>query len=411
MSRRFFPWIVIFMLCLWGCGSDRRGQITMEHFPQENQNVSQGEEEKDLVTIIEESRQDDTIYLVLKVNKKDQLISFGVTDSPRTVQYSYTDGTRILDKYGNFTSISNLKPGRAVVLGTPDSQARLTTIQITDRSWYQEEIYRYKIDPSIQMLTIGDTKYHYGENVRVFSGKSEVSMDQIGKNDTICVQGIDKEIISVRVTKGHGTIALTNTDLFEGGWINLGTKIYTTITSNMVMEVPEGTYLLSVANDGYGDTKKVKVKRGQLTTVDLSEYEGEGPSFCEMTFAVHVESARVCVDGEEVDISAPVRIKYGVHQLSVEAQGYDAWTRQLVVHSDKATIEIGEEDLSGGDTSSTSTASANTSTDSAITQDDDTSVDTDRSDDTSASRTEAMDSYLDTLSDLIDSLAATTNED
>ena len=132
MSRRFFPWIVIFMLCLWGCGSDRRGQTTMEHFPQENQNVSQGEEEKDLVTIIEESRQDDTIYLVLKVNKKDQLISFGVTDSPRTVQYSYTDGTRILDKYGNFTSISNLKPGRAVVLGTPDSQARLTTIQITE---------------------------------------------------------------------------------------------------------------------------------------------------------------------------------------------------------------------------------------------------------------------------------------
>ena len=58
----------------------------MEHFPQENQDVSQGEEEKDLVTIIEESRQDDTIYLVLKVNKKDQLISFGVTDSPRTVQ-------------------------------------------------------------------------------------------------------------------------------------------------------------------------------------------------------------------------------------------------------------------------------------------------------------------------------------
>ena len=49
---------------------------------------------------------------------------------------------------------------------------------------------------------------------------------------------------------------------------------------------------------------------------------------------------RSTVDGKKVNHKKPIELRYGVHTLGVYAEGYDAWTRQLVVNSAKANIEI-----------------------------------------------------------------------
>ena len=151
----------------------------------------------------------------------------------------------------------------------------------------------------------------------------------------------------MQVTRGHGTIALINTGLFEGGWISLGTKIYAKVTPNMRLEVPEGTYELSVANDGYGDSRQIEVERSQVTTVDLEEDKGAGPKLCQVTFEVNVEGALLYINGEPVDYDGPVELRYGIHRLTVIADGFETWERQLVIHSEETTIQIGEPELSG----------------------------------------------------------------
>ena len=240
MGRHFLQTIMTIgcVLLLTGCGNDKNDRISMDHYPSAVRDES-GTDEMDLEEEIEVSRATgDEIYVVTSLDTEECLIGLGKTDSPRTVQYAYTDSTQIFDHYGQFMSVARLEPGRAVTIGELDSDAKLSTIQLAKDAWYQENITRFSIDTSIGMLTVGDTKYSYDRYLRVFSDDQEISITQVKEGDTISVQGLDKQILAVRVTRGHGTIALTNTELFEGGWISLGTKIYAKVTPNMMLEVP-----------------------------------------------------------------------------------------------------------------------------------------------------------------------------
>ena len=361
----------------------------------------------------------DEIYVVISIDTEKRLIGLALPDSPRTVQYGYTQATQILDDHGQFMSTAKLVPGRVVTIGELDDEAKLTTIQLARSAWYQENISRFSVDPSIGMLVIGDTKYRYDEHLRVFSGDQEISLEQVSENDVISVQGLDKQILSVQVTTGHGTIALMNTELFEGGWISLGTKIYAKVTPDMTLEVPEGTYELSVANDGYGDSKTIEVERAQVTTVDLNEYKGEGPKTCLVTFEIHVQDALLYIDGEPVEYDQPVELRYGVYSLTVIADGFETWERQLVIHSKEATIQIGEPELAQEDEQEDAQESADGSSvisGSAVSEstDDSETVSSEEKGtstaDATGSSTGDYSDYLDTIADLIKSLADMKDE-
>ena len=431
MGKHFLQMIMTIScaLLLCGCGAAEQGTITMEHYPDTaSQAEDAADEEADEAGPVMPPQTDDDIYVVISIDTEKRLVGLGLPDSPRTVQYGYTQATQILDDHGQFMSASRLVPGRAVTIGALDDEAKLTAIQLAEAAWYQENITRFSIDPSIGMFVIGDTKYRYDEHLRVFSGEQEISLEQVSENDVISVQGLGKQILSVQVTTGHGTIALTNTELFEGGWISLGTKIYAKVTPDMILEVPEGRYELSVANDGYGDSKTVEVERAQVTTVDLNEYKGEGPKTCLVTFEIHVEDALLYIDGEPVDYEEPVELRYGVYQLTVIADGFETWERQLVIHSKEATIQIGEPELGEGDdaagddgeaqdTQTQETDTTDNASDSAVTDSADHDSETADSEETGTSPEDVTNSstgdysdYLDTIADLIQSLVKLKDE-
>ena len=108
----------------------------------------------------------------------------------------------------------------------------------------------------------------------------------------------------------------------------------------MSMDVPEGTYTLSVANNGWGGSQEITITRGETTTVDLDALKGDGPKYGKILFTVNAENATVSVDGTQIDYTEPVDLQYGRHILVVKADGYEDWTRYLYVNSEEATILI-----------------------------------------------------------------------
>lgn len=424
MSKHFLRMTITIScaLLLCGCGASDRSTISMEYYPDAVSQTDEMREESDAAVA---SQSENELYVVMSVDTGRRLIGLALPDSARTLQYGYTQATQIMDDYGQYMSTAKLTPGRVVTIGALDDEAKLTTIQLAESAWYQENIKRFSIDPSVGMIVIGETKYHYDEHIRVFSGDQEISLAQVNEDDVLSVQGKDKRILSVQVTKGHGTIALTNTELFEGGWISLGTKIYAKITPDMTLDVPEGHYELSVANDGYGDAKTIEVEREKVTVVDLNEYKGEGPKICQVTFEVYVEGALLYINGGPVDYEEPVELRYGVHKLTVIADGFETWERQLVVHSQEATIQIGEPELTDPESASGDDEDAQSRDDGGDTQD----TDSDDSDGDAPDHAEADDGeegtslddvidsstgnysdYLDTITDLIESLVTGADE-
>lgn len=311
------------------------------------------------------------ILIVSDINSANETIR--VYNYSTGVQYQYYYGltTGFFDKYGNHMSVSDIHQGDVVDISGADSDGKAKRIQKSDKVWTNDAVTNFSVDKDKSVLEIGSSSYRLGERTMIFSGSEVIDTDSITAQDKLSVVGIDKDIVSISVTTGHGTLQLSNTSLFEGSFLQLGDRIFAEITKDMSLDVPEGSYTLAVANNGWGGSADIEIKRGETTKVNLNDLKGEGPKKSSILFEVDVQGAKIYVDGKEIDYTSPVEITYGKHTLKVTADGYDTWTRTLYVNSKEATIQItinDNADSTGSDASgngNNSTATAQTPSETA----------------------------------------------
>ena len=304
------------------------------------------------------------LFLITNNDMQSECLVLEQLASGKQYMYNYSIVTRFLDKYGNRANASYFEPGRVISIGEKDEKGRLLEAQISDEVWEYPDITKYSIDLDRGVFTMGDTNYSYEEDVFIHSDGTINKLSDLNGLDTLRVVGMGKEILSVVVTTGHGTLKLKNTDLFEGSFIQVGTRVFAEITKDMELELPEGKHMVAVANNGYGDTTEIEIVRGQELVLDLDTLKGEGPNIGNILFAVDVADAIIMIDGEAVDYSQVVPIQFGVHTLKVVAEGYETYSKKLFVNSKEATIVIamsGEGTASStGSDSSTGTTGTNT---------------------------------------------------
>ena len=389
-------------VALSGCGRKDDGPVSMKGY------VSGVEAATEEVTQAEES----SLYTVSGADTTLSTMTFLNIDTGRYEQYSYTDGTIFKDRHGSLISAASMVPGKVVTLTLRDKDLILEKVEQSADAWEMDDIGKFSYNEEDKIFTIGDTKYSYDEELQVFSGDAAIELSAVTGQDTLRIQGIDRKVLSVSVTTGHGVIQLVNTQALEGGWLSLNHKNYYKITENMQLEVPEGTYELTVAGNGYGGSTEVAVTRNEQTSVDVDSIKGEDPKYCTLTFAVDVAGALMYIDGSQVDYTQPLQLQYGIHSIQITADGYDTWSKRLYVNSPEAQIEIA---LSGDDTGSTETESTETAG-----NEENTTVEHKHSDSTSDSNSTTgatgstgsssdSDAYRKALSEIIDTLTSNNN--
>lgn len=394
--------LVIFtvFVALSGCGKKDDGPVSMKGYAS---GVEAATEE-------EIQAEESSLYTVSSVDTTLSTMTFLNIDTGRYEQYSYTDGTVFKDRHGSLISAASMVPGKVVTLTLRDKDLILEKVEQSADAWEMDDIGKFSYNEEDKIFTIGDTKYSYDEELQVFSGDAAIELSAVTGQDTLRIQGIDRKVLSVSVTTGHGVIQLVNTQALEGGWLSLNHKNYYKITENMQLEVPEGTYELTVAGNGYGGSTEVAVTRNEQISVDVDSIKGEDPKYCTLTFAVDVAGALMYIDGSQVDYTQPLQLQYGIHSIQITADGYDAWSKRLYVNSPEAQIEIA---LSGDDTGSTETGSTETAG-----NEEDTTVEHKHSDSTSnsggtnsssGSSSSDSDAYRKALSEIIDTLTSNKN--
>lgn len=399
--------------CMSGCAS--KDSLTVQpqsgvHYHTASDNTQTEEAEET----------DEKLYLITSMNSAEESFTAYLFSNGLEYQFHYNLGTKFMDKYGTEVSVANFEPGKVIHTGTIDPSGIVTQVQTADEVWEYDNITRFSVDTDNRMLTIADNRYICDTTTYVFSGDQIITPADITSNDTISVIGMDNRILSVMVTTGHGTLALTNTDLFDGSYLQLDKKVFAQITSNMSMDVPEGTYTLSVANNGWGGSQEITITRGETTTVDLDALKGDGPKYGKILFTVNAENATVSVDGTQIDYTEPVDLQYGRHILVVKADGYDDWTRYLYVNSEEATILIdldasgtgqSSKNSSSGSTQSSETSSESSSESSSGSSKIDKPLDSETSSESTEQSSESIEKdkqdlqdYLSTLSQMLNSL-------
>ena len=355
--------------------------------------------------------QQQEVYLITGIDQTEESLRLYRYADGMEYRFYYGTGTQFFDKYGNRSTMAAFPLGSLVTIGEQTLDGTLSEVQLSDEAWVYEDITRFSVNEEKNMLMIADRKYRYKDNTYVFSGDEKVDMTGIRQGDTLTVVGIDKQILSVNITTAQGTLALKNTSLFEGSFLQLGKKIFTEITPDLTLQVPEGKYTLTVANNGWGGSKKIKIKRGKTTTVDLNELKGEGPQYGKIKFSIDVEDALLLVDGKQTETGKTLKLTYGSHDVTVYADGYDVWKRNLYVNSPEATIIIKLKDEEDSESSGTS-SSQNSLIANSHQENSQSSQPSQRTENTTSesekSESEKRDDETDILKDLLSSLYNTS---
>lgn len=253
---------------------------------------------------------------------------------------SYDGTTYVKDKYEGPMSMSQIKEGDIVDITFLRGKKKLASVQLSPQSWVYDNIENYDLGGMNNTATIGSGTYSLPDQVVVLSDGRRVEIMDIVNKDILTFSGIDHEIYSIKVQKGHGYLRLSNDQALVGGWIEVGNTVIQQITENMLLAVPEGSYQVSLSNGNAKCLKEVTIERDKEVVLDVGDLEIIADKTGKILFSVNPSEATVNIDGEAVDISQEVELTYGIHQISLEAEGYQSLKKYIQVGSAYASISF-----------------------------------------------------------------------
>lgn len=323
----------------------------------------------------------------------------GVGGKGKLYVLNYTGGTSIKNKYGNEKLISQLEIGEIFNVYFIAGTQKLIAMEESSDIWENDYVTTWDMDYDLKLMTIGGEKYQYDDSTYIYSGKKTIDIRNISGVDSLIVRGRDKQIYSIVVKTGHGYIRLTDTANMIGGMVDVGGKIMTVITEDMVIVAPEGEYTLWAAKDGRGGETKVKVSRDDEVTVSLSGFYGEIEKNGALKLTVLPAGARysVSIDGKEMPASDIFDLTYGAHKLLITSGDYDDYTEIITIKSIYTSKTIDLSNPEGATTSSSgqTTTGANEETTTKSTSEKDTTVSQTGSSKVTINKPEGASVYID----------------
>ncbi len=165
-------------------------------------------------------------------------------------------------------------------------------------------------------------------------------MMEVNQMDVISVWGYKNMIYGINVEKGHGYLRLQNEDYFVNGWIDVGDSVIRKVAQDMLLVVPEGTHTVTVSNKGSSATQEITFARNEEMAWDLGDVEITVVQKGTVIFTLTPATAKVFIDGREVNVSKPVEIEYGLHQMRITADGYDTVAQYIRVAEPSASVAV-----------------------------------------------------------------------
>jgi len=287
--------------------------------------------------------------VITSIQKSEETITFQNLETGLRYTLGHDNLTFFSDRYGNSMVASQLSIGQICNISFYREEKKLKSLEIAPDYFAYTNVEGFKFyNSATRMEYLGD-KYELDENIVVCSGRENINILEISDTDVLTIHGNGHVIYSITVDKGHGYLSLENDKYFIDGFIEIEKDIRK-ITEEMVITVPEGNYSVLISKDGTSAIKEVTVGRNQEAKIDLGDIEIK-KNYGNVNFTINAPDAIVYIDSEKVnDISKPVRIEYGIHEMIIRADGYESVSKFISVGAPDADISITLDKLADSDT-------------------------------------------------------------
>lgn len=336
--RKIFIWLLCLLgiaVCLWGCGDDPdSGKIV-------GSNGGTGLSPVGTTTPDEDSEELGKVYILKSVNQDaKEIVLIKVGGSYREYTYKYTGGTVMENRYGTNVGVSALESGEVYEIETNEANDTLKAIRESAKVWTFDGVKKFSLDMDKGILKIGGENYRLSDTTIVMAEGELLNRYELSEMDTLYLVGYEKDLLSIVVENRHGILKFVNTEKLEKGYFVLGNALAGEILANMTVEAPAGEYSLSVANNGIGGRISVTIRSGEITEVDLSQFEAAEAKYSQVSIELAQEGTVVRINGEIVDTTQSFSLKYGLYRITADLDGYDTWSRLLMVSSPEAKFLI-----------------------------------------------------------------------
>lgn len=278
--------------------------------------------------------------VVVKKDLEAKTVQFQNIASSRRYTLTYNGTTTVYDKNEQALSMEQLKEGSIVTVRFYKPRKALAYVRENPDCISYHNVNGYSMDLSKGTIALGNELYNISSHVVVASGGRETDMMEVSPMDELSVWGYKNMIYGLHVEKGHGYLRLQNQDYFVNGWIDVGDSVIRKITDDMLLTVPEGTHTVTVSHKGSSATQEITFARNEEMAWDLGEVEITVVQKGTVIFTLNPVTAKVSIDGREVNVSKPVEIEYGLHQMRITADGYDTVAQYIRVGEPSANIAV-----------------------------------------------------------------------
>ena len=278
--------------------------------------------------------------VVVKKDAESGTVQFQNIMSSRRYTLNYDGATTIYDKNDQALSMEQLKEGSVVTVRFYKPNKSLAYVKENPDCISYNNVRGYEMYLSSGTITVGNTVYNISSHVVVVSDGRETDMMEVNQMDEISVWGYKNMIYGIHVEKGHGYLRLQNEDYFVNGWIDVGDRVIRKVADDMLLVVPEGTHTVTVSHKGSSATQEITFARNEEMAWDLGDVEITVVQKGTVIFTLTPATAKVSIDGRAVDVSKPVEIEYGLHQMRITADGYDTVAQYIRVAEPSANISV-----------------------------------------------------------------------
>lgn len=309
-----------------------------------------------------------------------QRISFYNVLMEEDEEYEYSGGTEILSENDQDMSVSEVEPGEVYDIFQSESGPKIVKMKQTESIIEQKEV-QVSVNTEEKRLTVADVTYGYSDHLVVLSEGRVIQPMEIAPTDEVTFRGVKGRAYSLVVTKGHGYIEPTKYSDFIGGRLTVQGEAILPISKNMLLTVPEGTQTISMVNGDLTGEVSVLVKRGQVTKVNMKQYQSQMPNTARVKFEIEPEGAELYINGTLTDYSKRVSLKYGSHNIRVVLEGYTEYSGIITIKDAGPTYRINlaeetaevstEDDSSSGSSVNSDSSTSGTEKDSTTTKTDD----------------------------------------
>ncbi|MDE7322686.1 MAG: PEGA domain-containing protein [Lachnospiraceae bacterium] len=278
--------------------------------------------------------------VVVKKDVQSGTVQFQNITSSRRYTLNYDGTTTIYDKNDQALSMEQLKEGSVVTVRFYKPNKSLAYVKENPDCISYNNVRSYNMDLHSGTITIGNELYNISSHVVVVSDGRETDMMEVNQMDEISVWGYKNMIYGIHVEKGHGYLRLQNEDYFVNGWIDVGDRVIKKVAEDMLLVVPEGTHTVTVSHKGSSATQEITFARNEEMAWDLGDVEITVVQKGTVIFTLTPATAKVSIDGKAVNVSKPVEIEYGLHQMRITADGYDTVAQYIRVAEPSANISV-----------------------------------------------------------------------